>query len=178
MVFTGDLMEMPNGLPIGMAVGFNGAATRCSSMPTTLPTPTASRSSSAPEDFEGKENVYAAFVELAVPVTEQLDLQIAGRYEEFDVLDDNTFDPKITAMFRATEDLTLRASAGTSFRVGSLVQRFGSSTQLINIADPYSGASLAFRPEIAQGNANLSPEEAVTWNVGFSRHRARAPWKV
>lgn len=175
VLFTGDLMEMPNGLPIGLAVGAQWRRDEVFFDADDTSNANGFSFIFGAQDFEGKENVYAAFVEVALPVTERLDLQIAGRYEKFDVLDDDTFDPKLTAMFRASEDLTLRASAGTSFRVGSLVQRFGSSTQLINIADPFSGASLAFRPEIAQGNPNLSPEEAFTWNVGFSWAPSQGP---
>lgn len=168
LVFTGDLMEMPNGLPLGMAVG---AQWRRDEIFVDVDDTSNANGFSfifGAQDFEGKENTYAAFVEFAVPVSDKLELQIAGRYEDFDELGEDTFDPKITAMFQATDDLVLRASAGTSFRVGSLVQRFGSSTQLINIADPFSGASLAFRPEIGQGNPDLAPEEATVWNVGLS----------
>jgi iron complex outermembrane recepter protein len=175
LVLTGDIMEMPNGLPVGMAVGAQWRQDEVFFDADDTSNANGFSFIFGAQDFRGKENTYAAFIELAVPVTERLDLQIAGRYEDFDKLGDSTFDPKITAMFRATEDLTLRASAGTSFRIGSLVQRFGSSTQLINIADPYSGASLAFRPEIAQGNPDLSPEEATVWNVGLSWAPSEGP---
>jgi len=120
------------------------------------------------QDFDAKEDVLAAFIEAAIPLTSQIDLQIAGRVEDFEENDETTFDPKATLMYRVTEDLTLRGSVGTSFRVGSLLQRFGQSTQLINIADPFSGAGLAFRPQIGLGNADVTPEEATTWNVGLS----------
>lgn len=167
-VTTGDVMELPNGLPLGMAVGVQWRRDEVAFESDDTSNAGGFSFIYGSQDFRGKENVYAAFVELAVPVSDRLDLQIAGRYEDFDDLGDNSFDPKITAMFRATDDLTLRASAGTSFRVGSLVQRFGNSTQLINIADPYSGAGLAFRPELGQGNPELKPEEATAWNVGLS----------
>lgn len=167
-VFTGDVMELPNGLPLGMAVGLQWRRDEVFFESDDTSNAGGFSFIFGSQDFRGKENTYAAFIEFAVPVTNRLDLQIAGRYEDFDELGDNSFDPKITAMFRATDDLTLRASAGTSFRVGSLVQRFGNSTQLINIADPYSGAGLAFRPELGQGNPDLKPEEATVWNVGLS----------
>jgi iron complex outermembrane recepter protein len=121
------------------------------------------------QDYNAKERAYAGFIELAVPITDRIDLQVAGRYEDFDVSGENSFDPKATLLYRTPLDgLTLRGSVGTSFRTGSLLQQFGTSTQLINIADPFSGAGLAFRPQLGIGNPDLKPESATVWNVGFS----------
>jgi outer membrane receptor protein involved in Fe transport len=167
-VANGDLFEMPSGLMAGMAFGVQWRRDEIRFDADSISNNGGYSFIFGAQDFEGKENVYAAFLELALPVTETFDLQLAARYEEFDELGDNTFDPKLTALWRATDDLTLRASTGTSFRVGSLIQRFGSTTQLINIADPFSGAGLAFRPEISQGRPDLDPETAFVWNVGLS----------
>ncbi len=167
LVMTGDLMDMPAG-PLGMAFGVQF---RRDEVVVDADADSNANNYSfiyGASDWEGREDVLAAFVEFAVPVTDRLDVQIAGRVEDFEENDETTFDPKITAMFRANDSLTLRASGGTSFRVGSLLQRFGESTQLINIADPFSGAGLAFRPQIGYGNPDLTPEESTTWNVGLS----------
>ena len=168
VVVTGDLFEMPNGLPLSMAVGAQLRRDEVDSQADDTSNAGGFSFIFGGQDWQGEETVYAAFVELAIPVTDRIDLQLAGRYESFQDLDDESFDPKLTAMWRATDDVTLRASTGTSFRVGSLLQRYGFTTQLINIADPFSGASLAFRPEIGQGNPELSPESAFVWNVGLS----------
>ncbi len=167
-VITGDVLELPSG-PLGMAAGFQWRQDEIFF--------DADADSNANNfsfifgaaDFTGQEDIFAGFLEFAVPVLDRLELQAALRYEYFDALGDDTLDPKITALWRARDDLTLRASWGTSFRVGSLLQRFGQSTQLLNIADPqFSGTSLAFRPIITSGNPQLSPEEATVWNIGFS----------
>ena len=69
----------------------------------------------------------------------------------------------------ATEDLTLRASVGTSFRVGSLLQLGGRSTTLLNSTDAFSGTGgLAFRPSLTEGFEGLEPEEADVFNIGVS----------
>ncbi len=173
-VFTGDLMEMPAGM-LSMAFGVQF---RRNEIQVNADSDSNANNYSfifGAADWDGKEDVLAGFVEFAVPVTSQLDLQIAGRVEDFEENDETTFDPKLTAMFRATDDLTLRASIGTSFRVGSLLQRFGQSTQLINIADPFSGAGLAFRPQIGFGNPDVSPEEATAWNIGLSWAPSEGP---
>ena len=175
-VITGDVMEMPNGLPLGMALGFQWRQDKVFF--------DADADSNANNfsfifgaaDFTGQEDVYAGFIELAIPVTQTFDIGMALRYENFDELGDDTLDPKISGLWRATDDLTLRASWGTSFRVGSLLQRFGQSTQLLNIGDEeFSGTSLAFRPIITAGNVGLQPEEATVWNIGFSYAPTEGP---
>ena len=117
------------------------------------------------QDWSGVLTTTAFFVELAVPLG-PVDLNIAGRYEDFDELGEDTFDPKITAIFRATDSFTLRASAGSSFRVPSLQQLFGSITSVENETD--ADGITAFRPSISVGNPNLLPEEVDTFNIGFS----------
>ena len=119
-------------------------------------------------DFDGTERATAVFAELAIPIGEKIDLQLAGRFEDFDALGESSFDPKASLLFRATEGLTLRGSLGTSFRAPSLVQRFGTQTSLLNVADPFSQSPTAFRPQVSQGNEDLSPEESFAFNVGFS----------
>lgn len=119
-------------------------------------------------DFEGTERATAVFAELAVPLGERVDLQLAGRFEDFDVLGESSFDPKASLLFRATDGLTLRGSVGTSFRAPSLLQRFGTQTSLLNVADPFSQSPTAFRPQVSQGNPDLAPEESFAFNIGFS----------
>jgi iron complex outermembrane recepter protein len=166
-VATGDIFDLASG-PVGMAFGLQWRRDEVSVEIDDTSNDGGFSFIFGGTNWDAKETTYAAFIEFAIPVTDRLEVQLAGRYERFDKIDDDTFDPKLTAMWNVTDDLTLRASTGTSFRIGSLLQTGGFSTQLINIADPFSGAALAFRPEIAQGNPNLSPESAFVWNVGLS----------
>jgi len=167
-VTTGDVMELPNGQPLGMAFGLQWRQDEVSVEVDDTSNAKGFSFIFGGTNWSGKENTYAAFLEFAIPVTDTLELQLAGRYEKFDEIDQDSFDPKLTAMWRATDSLTLRGSTGTSYRVGSLLQTYGFSTQLINIADPFSGAGTAFRPEIGQGNTGLKPESAFVWNLGLS----------
>ncbi|MFU8816710.1 MAG: TonB-dependent receptor domain-containing protein [Pseudomonadales bacterium] len=168
-VVAGDLVTLPNGLPLGLAVGvqyreesaFSDADADSNSFNFSF--------IFGAEDWEGTEKISAVFAELAIPVTDRLEFQLAGRYESFDELGESSFDPKLTMLWNVRDDLTLRASTGTSFRAGSLRQRFGASTQLINVSDvAFSNTSVVFRPIITRGNLDLTPEEAFVWNVGFS----------
>lgn len=167
-VFTGDLMEMRSGT-LQMAIGFQRREDEAFLDGDKTSNDNDFKFILGFQDYEGKLTTNAVFIEFAVPLADNLDIQLAARYEDFDEIGESTFDPKITALWRPIDSLALRASAGTSFRVGSILQLFGSSTALLNTSDPFSGTGgLAFRPTITQGNPNLVPEEAFMWNIGVS----------
>lgn len=167
-VVSGDLFELPNGMPLSLAVGAQMRRDRAS-----VDNDADSNANNfsfifGAADWAAQETATAVFTELFVPIMSNLDLQLAARYESFEELDDGSFDPKATLLFRPTDTLSLRGSVGTSFRVGSLLQRFGTSTQLLNFQDEFSDAALAFRPAVTVGNPQLQPEEAVAFNLGVS----------
>ena len=120
-------------------------------------------------DFGDERDVEAAFVELALPFTETLNLQLAGRYESYGDGVDST-DPKATLLWRPTLDVSVRASVGTSFRAPSLFQVFGTQTTLAELIDPAVGSPQFFpvRTQPDPAGEPLSPEEADVMNVGVS----------
>jgi iron complex outermembrane receptor protein len=120
-------------------------------------------------DFADDRDVKAAFVELALPFSETINLQLAGRYETYGNGVDST-DPKATLLWRPTLDLSLRASVGTSFRAPSLFQAFGTQTTLAELVDPDVGTPQFFpvRTQPNPSGAALAPEEADVFNVGVS----------
>jgi len=117
-------------------------------------------------DWDGKLTTTALFTEIAIPVGDDIDVNVAVRYEDFDEIGQDTTDPKITVLWRATDTITARASGGSSFRVGSLNQLFGKVTTVHNMTD-YEESS-AYKPSITDGNQNLKPESADMWNIGVS----------
>lgn len=118
-------------------------------------------------DIAGKQEVVAAFAELAMPVTDDLDVQIALRYEDYGGSTGSTLDPKIAASYRVSDDFALRGSWSTSFRAPSIFQRDGGATSLNQMVDPLTGAA-AFAAARASGNSELVPEESEAFNLGFS----------
>src|SRR5690606_33268863 len=64
---------------------------------------------------------WAAFAEFYIPLTSTLDLQLAGRYDNYDDFG-STFNPKVAFSWRPVEELVVRASWATSFRAPSLTQ--------------------------------------------------------
>lgn len=172
-VVTGDLFELTNGLPVAMAVGVQYREEweewlRADNM----------------KNFgflfvEGDvernldRDMYAVFGELSVPVLENLEVQLAIRYEDFGDGKDST-DPKIAVLYTPIEDLNIRGSFGTSFRMPTLAQTTGSSLELANIADGSRGSYYIVTQ--TYGDASLMPEEADVWNLGFSWKPTNLDW--
>ena len=118
-------------------------------------------------DIYGEQDVVALFGELALPVSEDIDIQIAVRYEDYGGTTGDTIDPKFAVSWRATDDFSLRGSISTSFRAPSIFQRDGGATSLNQMLDPLTG-SAAFAAARSEGNDELVPEESTAFNLGFS----------
>ncbi|MFQ3237154.1 MAG: iron complex outermembrane receptor protein [Paraglaciecola sp.] len=118
-------------------------------------------------DFEGTLDVWAAFAEMALPVTEDLDIQLAVRYEDYGGTIGDTVDPKVAFSYRASEDLSFRGSISTSFRAPTVFLRDGGATSLQQVVDPLIGGA-AFAAVRTSGNEDLKPEESTAYNIGVS----------
>lgn len=118
-------------------------------------------------NVSGTVTTNAFFGELNVPILKDLEAQMAVRREAFDEIDTNTTDPKVSLLWRPTDEWTVRASWGQSFRVGSILQLIGPQTIVSNTNDPFNDTSF-FIPWISAGAANLSPEESEALSFGFT----------
>ena len=107
------------------------------------------------------QTIYAIFGELQVPLYDDIDMQVAMRYEDYGGDVGSTFDPKVAIKWQANDNLALRGSAQTSFRGPTLNQLSGAVTTLQFVA-PTS----AFKAVDQFGNGALSPESAFSFNVG------------
>ncbi|WND01752.1 TonB-dependent receptor [Temperatibacter marinus] len=101
--------------------------------------------SSPTPDTSGSRWVKSAFVEFAVPLVspemdvplmQSLDLQIAGRYEDFDY-SGTTAKPKIALSWVPTDGLLFRGSWSKGFRAPNLVQLFDTGIRRQNTRDDY-----------------------------------------
>jgi len=108
-------------------------------------------------------NNYAAFFEIQPKPIENLDLKIAGRFEEFE--NDSSFDPKFSFKYAASENITLRASKSSSFSMPSMAQMFSSDINLGSVRD-FNGDS-PFVRQAQIGNPDLKPATSNNINIGF-----------
>ncbi|MDF2177952.1 TonB-dependent receptor [Aliiglaciecola sp. CAU 1673] len=137
--------------------------------------------SSPTPDNSGERDVSSLFAELQVPVLENLDVQLALRYEDFSDVGDTTVG-KVAFGWRPLESLLVRGSWSEAFRAPNLVTineeivaRQGTNTDYVclyaaqNGGDPEQN-SLDCRDSIqriAQGSEYLQPEESDNTSIGF-----------
>ena len=120
-------------------------------------------------DFADDRDVTALFMELALPINDTVEVQLAARYEDYGN-DVDSADPKISLLWRPRESVSVRGSYGTSFRAPSLFQTNGTQTSLAELIDPNVGIPQFF-PVRAQPNPSgtpLQPEQADVFNLGIS----------
>lgn len=108
-----------------------------------------------------ENDVFAGFVEMQLPVTDDFNVQLAARYEDYGGETGSTFDPKITARWQMNEQFAVRGSFGTTFRgppPQQVANRNVTSLQLIGST---------FRPVDVYGNPGLKPESATNFSAGL-----------
>ena len=167
---NGDLFDTANGT-VAMAAGIEYREEQVSDIPD--------------DQFQrglifGTESVYAeasrdigsAFVEFAVPLPGNLDLSLAGRYDDYSDFGSTT-NPMANLLWTASDMLSLRASWGTGFRAPSLAQiGLGPSQESIFFDDTYGCAvndAYCGKTDynvVFAGNPDLEPEESESFNIG------------
>lgn len=150
-------------------------------------------------DTIGARNAVSAYAELAVPlVTEadniplvqNLELQLAGRFEHFSDIDANVFKPKVSAGWQVTNWLKLRGTYSQGFRAPNLEIVNASAIRRVqeNLTDYYQcaraqgvttiaainksacGTSRYNVEDVRSGTRNLKPEnvESISGGVVFT----------
>lgn len=169
LVINGEVplggFELPGG-PIGAALGYQRRQSRFEDLPAAFQLLNDQWIGAQEFPNSGGRSSDSYFAELALPVFDNLEVQLAVRNEEYSTGQDST-DPKYGISYAPFDNLVLRASKGTSFIAPSLGQlQAPQSCGLNNIADPFSTYA-AFTSACSQGNPNLTPESADTLSMGF-----------
>ncbi|WP_336987247.1 TonB-dependent receptor plug domain-containing protein [Altererythrobacter aquiaggeris] len=150
-------------------------------------------------DTNGSRNVYSGFAELFVPLVsrdmdiplvEALNLQLAGRVEYFDDIDETAFVPRVAASWTTFPGVTLRGAWSRGFRAPNLVQVNDEGTTRSNTRDDFVVCqaqvlqnqidSLGACPgagviSIRAGTENLVPEDSTSINLGIVLEPAFIP---
>jgi iron complex outermembrane recepter protein len=185
---SGPLFAMPGG-DVQLAVGvdyrretyeFNGSAAAAATAPVIFNAAFDNVNALTPKS----RDIKAAYAEMLIPLFPDFELTGAVRIDDYTGFGTTT-NPKITAKFQPIDQVMLRASYNTSFRVPSFNQIFNGLT-----VSPYSGSDLAdptkcpggvptaafgsglacaqIRPDIQTGgNLLLGPETAEQYSVGI-----------
>ena len=123
---------------------------------------------------EGRIN-YSASFEAAIPVLDNLDLSVAGRYETYnDPGIGGDFTPQVGIAWRPTEGLLLRASYGEGFRAPAFDELYGNISEGFPAGTDFYGSVIGVSPAtstqyraLTGGNPGLLPEFSKSWTYGF-----------
>ncbi len=169
---SGDIFDMSAGA-VKMAAGLEYREESASDVPDDqfqrgLIFGTESVSAAASRD------ITSAFVEFSVPILDNLELSVAGRYDDYSDFG-STSNPKVAARWDINDMIAVRGSWGQGFRAPSLAQiGLGPSQDSLFFLDTFG---CAVNPAycattdylvIFSGNAALQPEESETFNLGVS----------
>lgn len=115
---------------------------------------------------------YAAYVDIDLPITEALDVDVAGRFEDFSDFG-STANGKISARYEFTPAFALRGTVATGFRAPALQQQYftATSTNFILINGVNTPVEVGTFPSVsaiatALGGKPLEAEESVNYSIG------------
>jgi outer membrane receptor protein involved in Fe transport len=171
IVLNGELplggFELPGG-PIGAAIGYQNRQDKYTNTPsvheirgdTWIGSP-------IPENVtSGSREVDAYFMELAIPLLSNVEIEAAVRTEDFSTGQKST-DPKFGVTWAATDWLSLRATSGDAFIAPTIEQLLDPvSCGLSTVTDRFSPFS-AFTTACSGGNPNLENETSTSKQLGF-----------
>lgn len=140
----------------------------------------------APPAYDTKRDNYGAFAELLVPVTKQLELSAALRYDSISAIDNGITGKKVgedqskstykvSARYQPTQALLFRGSFGTGFKAPSMLDiaqpavnaGFTASSWNCPIAHPeYCRPGKTQYNVISSGNEKLRPETSKQFTLG------------
>jgi iron complex outermembrane recepter protein len=165
---TGHLWRLPAG-EIGVAVGAEHRRESIRDRPDPVAASGGILGSGGNAGLSGTRRVAAAYVEISLPILRQLEVQLAGRHEEYS--DFGQADkPKVGAKYRATKWLLLRGAYSRSFRAPDLTQLYTAQ----NISFSTAVVLDPLRPndppqsvrQIGGGNPTLQPELTDSYYAG------------
>ncbi len=133
-------------------------------------------------NFDNTRDTSAAFIELSLPFLENVETQIAVRYEDYGGNIGSEVSPKVAMSWRPVDSLILRGSFSQSFRAPNIdIIEQGLEASSINFRDPISNQQVRaglIDPTPENGEAeqtftlggpapNVGNEYASTYSAGF-----------
>lgn len=115
LVVTGEAFELSGG-PVGLAFGAQYRDEDFSFTADPLRAIAGGASRSPDNSLAGEQEAFAVFSEALLPITDDLEVQLALRYEDYGDSGGDTLDPKLAAKYQFTPSFALRGSFGTSFQ--------------------------------------------------------------
>ena len=170
---AGELFDLPAGA-VGFAAGIEARTESLTSRnPWQIDAGLQVRPAIAAVD--GERDVAALYAEFNVPIVQGLELQLAGRGDDYSDFG-SAFSPKAGLRWQALDTLLVRASASRGFRAPSLSENSASTNiSYGTVVDPYDPDIAGSRQSptfFTVGNTGLDPERTKSYNVGV----VVSPW--
>ena len=169
---TGEFGNLPGG-PIGSAFGVAYREDVVSRDADSLVNQGLTATTGVVNDFSGTQKVEALFFEFALPVHDDVNVQIAARDETYDI-GFSELSPKVAAIWTPTDRLTLRGSWGTSFKGPSISQtaastqfQGGGPSSIVVNSVRYGAMGMFFAAFETQANPDLKPQTSENISAGF-----------
>jgi len=116
---------------------------------------------------DGERDNLALYGEFALPLTRQLEAQLALRYDDYSDFGSATT-PKVGLKFKASPELLFRANWGRGFRAPSLPEISPSvATFFVQVDDPFTNTTGVQVSGVFAGNPNLEPEKSRATTLGM-----------
>ena len=171
-----DLIELPSG-ELGVYVGASYRKESLDSQVDALAESGRIIGGNGGSGGKGDREVSAAYFEMMIPVLDSLEVNLAGRYDDYSDFG-GTFNPQVSVRYNPIESVMLRGSYGEGFRAPTLAdlnqgitEGFGTLTNYIGCYEAGDAIdSCDLREEAATqtgGNPDLGPEESQTMNLGL-----------
>lgn len=119
----------------------------------------------------GDRQVNAVYAELAMPVLDNLEVQLAARHDQYSDFGSTT-NPKLGVKYLPIPDLLVRGNVGTGFKAPTLYQI--NNQGFIELANLYDRPNIANNPERQDeveietyGNPDLKEETSLNYNFGL-----------
>ncbi|GGP50867.1 TonB-dependent receptor [Shewanella saliphila] len=132
---------------------------------------------SAGNSAGGDRQVWAAFYEAVLPLTDDVELNLAARYDDYSDFGDNLA-PKASVRWQALDNVVVRASYSEAFRAPSLSQLYAATTFSAETGTDYPFCTSAGTSEAdcsskqydtyISANSDLGPETSEYINVGVA----------
>jgi len=173
-VLSGSLFELDS-RDVGIAVGTQLRSESYTFEPDSLSAKGLAFGSTPTASISGETDVLAFFTEALVPLSEDIEVQLALRYEDYDTVGSTT-DPKVAVLWQVTDDFSLRSSYGTTFQAPSNIQtgetlgaEFLTDPVVFNngVATCQNGSASNLTTVRTFGDDSLEPTSAVNFNFGL-----------
>ncbi|MBL4827016.1 MAG: TonB-dependent receptor [Spongiibacteraceae bacterium] len=175
VIFSGDLIEMDSGT-VGVAIGAQYRDFAWEEIVDSLSYFLLdARQDGGVVNTVASQDVYAVFAEALIPATDDIEIQLALRYEDYGEGEGgDTTDPKVGVKWNVTDMVMLRSSWGTSFQAPTVRHIAGAvgngslndSVTGLNPGDACNATSDSFNATFLTQGGDLSPQSATNYNFG------------